>query len=111
MTFPAKVAEALDTIGLDVPAEGWFARQHECTGARFHSPNPLVIRDIWISPDGNRGESALLCGTCADNLGVLMALLQQYDGDVPWPVRREFGNQIRALAMRGWEDYKARHDA
>jgi hypothetical protein len=107
MSFPAKLAEALDALGLDVPAEGWFARQTECVGAAFHSPTPLVVRDVYLSPDA-QGESALLCATCADNLGVLLALLERYDGVVPWPVRREFGNRIRALALRGWKAYEVR---
>ena len=111
MTFPDKIASALDEAGVDVPREGWFSREVECSGARFHSPTPLVVRDVWLSPDGNKGASALLCGTCADNLSVLQDLLVKHDGDLPWPVRREFGNMIRALALKGWEDYRARRDA
>jgi len=109
MTFPEKLASALDVAGVSPPEGGWFAREDECEGARFHSPNPLVLRDVPLAPDGV-GARARLCATCADNLSVLKGLLRQADGDVAWPVRREFGNLIRALALRGWEDYKARTD-
>lgn len=109
--FPERIASALDESEITVPKQGWFARESECVGARFHSPTPLVLRDVWLSPDEGAGESVLLCGTCADNLGVLQALLVKHDGEVPWPVRREFGNLVRALALRGWEDYVSRRDA
>lgn len=106
MTFPERLATALDEAGI-TPETGSFARETDCEGARFHSPNPLVIREVCLAPD-NEGVSALLCGTCADNLAVLQSLLLRHDGDVEWPVRREFGNLVRALALRGWEDYKMR---
>lgn len=109
MTFPEKLASALDVAGITAPSDGWFAREDECEGARFHSPNPLVLREVFLSPDG-QGPKACLCATCADNLAVLQALLLQTDGDVVWPVRREFGNLIRALALKGWEDYRTRVD-
>lgn len=110
MTFPERLAAAVDAAGLVVPESGWFSREMECQGARFHSPNPLVVRHVHLAPDGH-GETAVLCGNCADNLGVLKALLLRQDGKVDWPVRREFGNLIRALALRGWEDYLSRRDA
>lgn len=106
MTFPERLASALEQAGI-VPTTGSFARDSDCVGARFHSPNPLVVREVALGPDGE-GPIALLCGTCADNLAVLQSLLLRFDGEVEWPVRREFGNLIRALALRGWEDYKMR---
>lgn len=106
MTFPEKLATALDEAGI-TPETGSFARETDCEGARFHSPNPLVLCDVPLAPDG-QGPTALLCGTCADNLAVLQSLLMRLDGEVEWPVRREFGNLVRALALRGWEDYKMR---
>jgi hypothetical protein len=107
MTFPEKLATAVSVAGLVAPDGGWFAIVDECEGARFHSPNPLVLRKVFLAPDGT-GITANVCGTCADNLTVLQRLLVKCDGDVDWPVRREFGNLVRALAQKGWEDYQSR---
>lgn len=85
-----------------------------CAGARHHSPRPLftnfvrlALREWWpedypyaawvMAPD------AALCGTCADNLTMLLRIYHAADGTPPWPVRREFGNDLRALAEQGWE--------
>lgn len=117
MTLPDRLAAALDEVGLDTPPDeifsrssGVFARDVECLGAKFHSPNPLILRNTHVSPD-QRGETVLLCGTCADNLTVLQTLLLKHGGDLPWPVRREFGNLVRALALRGWDDYLSRRES
>jgi len=108
VTFPAKLATAIDDVTIEVPRAGRFTRDEvECLGARFHSPSPLVVVEVPLAPDGV-GETAWLCGTCSDNLAVLQALLREYDGNVEWPVRREFGNAVRALALKGWEDYVGR---
>lgn len=105
MPFPAHLSEAI-AEGTVPSRGGWYAREGEtCEGAKFHSPQPLVLRNVSLNPfDPTDGDiDALLCGTCADNLGVLQELFVKMDGDVPWPLRREFGNQIRALAERGWK--------
>jgi len=64
------------------------------------------VREVELSPAGG-GSAAMLCGTCADNLAVLQHLLNQHDGALSWPVRRSFGNLIRALAERGWTESPA----
>jgi hypothetical protein len=51
------------------------------------------------------GESVFLCGTCAANLTVLLRLMAASSGELPWEVRREFGNTIRALADKAWSYY------
>jgi hypothetical protein len=107
MAFPARVAKALRDAGIDVPKQGWFASDGTlCEGAKFHSPTPLVLRDVSLIPGSSPVDlTAVLCATCADNLSVLQQLLVANDGELPWPVRREFGNQLRALAFQGWEEY------
>lgn len=105
-----RIAEAIDERrpGMVPRGGGWYVTSGtmECEGAKFHSPHPLVLRDVPPWPGlrvTDESQCFVLCGTCADNLGVLQELYEAYDGDVPWPVRREFGNQIQALAKAGWE--------
>jgi hypothetical protein len=43
-------------------------------------------------------EIVYLCGTCADNVQVLLSLLKGRQGDVSWTVRRCFGNLVRSVA-------------
>lgn len=83
-----------------------------CVGAKFHSPTPLFTDSVrlvprsWVTHPGffALAEHAVpLCGTCRDNLAILQQIFKARDGDVPWEVRREFGNEIRALAVRGWK--------
>jgi hypothetical protein len=66
-----------------------------CEGAKFHSPSTLLLNKVDL-PDG---RTVALCGTCRDNLAVLALLLAHYGQDLPWPVRREFGNVLRALLI------------
>lgn len=85
----------------------------DCEGAKFHSPNPLVLyyepivpTSVWSDcPDD---AHVWLCGNCRANLAVYISLLVEHQGVLEWPVRREFGNRIRALGERGWELYRAR---
>ena len=44
-----------------------------------------------------------LCGTCADNLTTYRVLMAASNGRLPWEIRREFGNLIRALGTSAWE--------
>jgi len=83
-----------------------------CDGARFHSPTPLFVQDVClVSPDWGvipaNAPRALLCGTCRDNLAVLQQMMAVAKGGLPWTVRREWGNDIRALAQRGWLAFTA----
>jgi hypothetical protein len=86
----------------------------ECEGSVFHSPTPLftdayrLAKREWWPADYPvaawvSAPTAILCGTCRDNVDILLQMLHAADGDLSWPVRREFGNTIRALATKGWE--------
>lgn len=87
-----------------------------CEGARFHSPTPLfteftrLVPEAWLVGYGINPsvlpQTAWLCGTCRDNLAILQQIYLASNGDVPWAVRREFGNDLRALASRGWTYYQ-----
>lgn len=85
----------------------------ECEGSRFHSPTPLFVSTVPLIPQAWSARAhaqfsprVSLCGTCRDNLAILQQILLETDGDVPWQVRREFGNTIRALADKGWRRYQ-----
>lgn len=84
-----------------------------CEGAKFHSPRPLfvqhtplVLREWWPETSEHAywvwGPRAALCGVCRDNLNILLQMLHATDGDLDWAIRREFGNNLRALAHKGW---------
>jgi len=111
MKFPATVAGALQDLGGNEVLSGIVSTEADCEGAKFHSPTPLLIRKVTLVPtswvDGVILETVWLCGVCADNLEVLLYLLQSKEGELPWGIKREFGNLIRALAMRSWERYQA----
>lgn len=85
-----------------------------CEGAKYHSPRPLFVSDTslvsrkWWPEDSPHATwvmapRAWLCGTCRDNLDILLQMLHTGDGDLAWAIRREFGNEIRALATKGWK--------
>lgn len=73
---------------------GVLASEHTCQGSKFHSPRPMVVHPVPMphAPGG----MIYLCGTCSDNVRLLLALQEQ--GPVPWTVQRCFGNLIRAVA-------------
>lgn len=68
-------------------------REHECQGSKFHSPRPMVVHPFPMPHVP--GEMIYLCGTCSDNVRLLLALESQ--GEVPWTVKRCFGNLVRAV--------------
>jgi hypothetical protein len=90
--FPNAIAEALRDVDPST-LPGRVADGLECVGAKFHSPTPLVLHEVEVD-----GQKLLLCGTCRSNLGVLRGLLDHHD-ELAWPVRREFGNRLRALLI------------
>lgn len=112
MVMPARVTEAVREHHLGAPSPSWqYAIGIECRGAVYHSPAPMTVGLCWITPEPLRPKdaeewTAWLCPTCAGNLRVLQDLLVAMEGEVPWPVRREFGNQVRALALNGWERWR-----
>ena len=102
MTVPPLTAQALSRLEADQGASvvgGVLALGQVCAGARHHSPTPLVLHDTALFS----GRRVLLCGTCVDNIAVLQRLMTTSEAPLPWPLRREFGNLVRALAEEGWE--------
>lgn len=88
-----KIFEVLARVDPDaLPGSPADESDRSCEGAKFHSPSPLLLHDVEL-PSGRR---ARLCGSCRDNLVVLQRL-HQVEPDLPWEVRREFGNRLRAL--------------
>lgn len=105
MPVPPLIQQAIVNI---YPNNGSvFSSEHECEGAKFHSPNPLIVHETNLVPWDSHAavHTAWLCGTCRSNLWVYQRLLQERRGDIPWEVQRSFGNAIRALAKQGWEIY------
>jgi hypothetical protein len=81
----------------DTPQEllpGTPTSGHECQGAKFHSPRPMVVHPVPMPQ--NPGEMIYLCGTCLNNVQLLVMLQER--GTVPWTARRCFGNLTRAVA-------------
>lgn len=92
MTFPRHTAKFLEGIPFD-EEQDVLAQGVQCAGAKFHSPNPLLVHPCQIE-----GETVYLCGVCRDNVRILR-LLKAEHGTLPWVLLREFGNQTRTLAM------------
>lgn len=95
---------------------GTLNTDDRCEGAKFHSPNPLLVIEVPIvDPDWpgatTVGPTAWICRTCFDNLRVYRHLLGECDGQLAWPIRREFGNQIRALGDKGWQEHVGNSEA
>lgn len=94
MSFSREIAGAISELEVaNLP--GHFDPQQSCAGAKFHSPRPLLLHKVVLSDD----RTAQLCGVCRDNLRVLNELVNASDGELPWRVRREFGNQLRSLTL------------
>lgn len=90
--IPGQVLDLIDqTPSIELPGEP--TREHECQGAKFHSPRPMLVHPFKVDQ-----RTVYLCGTCADNVQVLLALLTAHEGDVPWVVKRCFGNLVRSVA-------------
>lgn len=102
MSFPDLIRGALSRVG-DLALPGITTDQATCQGSKHHSPQPLLVNEVLLA----NGESVLLCGTCEDNLLVLQRLLDAHNGSLPWPVRRCFGNIIRAIAESTWQGEQA----
>jgi hypothetical protein len=64
------------------------------------------VPESWGGKAHEQSGMAWLCGVCADNLYLLQQMWHAADGRLPWEVRREFGNDLRALVSRGWVVYE-----
>ena len=101
------IAEAPGTLPV---MYGWV-QGTACEGSKFHSPRPLLVlphdlrNHVGLAlqePAPSESENVYLCGTCADNLTLYLAILLAYDGETPGSVRKDFGNTIRYLGDRAW---------
>lgn len=108
MALPTNTAGFVSGNAVDfLPGE----TEEPCAGAKFHSPRPLftqrtrLVLEGWDDRLWTRAPAAYLCGTCRDNLVMLLTLLYTSNGDLDWEIRREFGNDLRALAEKGWQFY------
>jgi len=120
MTHPAPqhIREAVASLDPTLLPGAVSDPEIACAGAKFHSPTPLTMRSYdlkgavayVVSGEKLREEGpdrVWLCGTCVANLKVLLLVLHAHDGELPWEVRREFGNRLRAVAFRAWKHYRA----
>lgn len=115
MSVPPNVLRLISAVGgLALPgvlAEAPVA----CEAAKHHSPRPLIVCEYEVRRDGLRlietvedtPNTVWLCGTCAANVEVALALFASHDGVLPWQARREFGNLVRAIAQRPFEEQSA----
>lgn len=87
-----------------------------CEGAKHHSPRPLIVQEYEVLKDGLRPIHTIaddvpgavyLCATCADNVRVALSLFASHGGVLPWEARREFGNLVRAIAQKPYEEQPA----
>lgn len=97
MAVPPTILRLLSSLTA-LPVPGVLADGYACEGSKFHSPQPLILSEYALGGH----EKVMLCGTCTDNLSVLMGLLEAHDGKLTWEARREFGNMIRALGLRSY---------
>jgi hypothetical protein len=89
-----------DTPSAELP--GITTERHTCQGAKFHSPRPMIVHSFRMGQEGDEGEIVYLCGTCTDNVQVLLTLLKGRGGEVSWPVKRCFGNLVRSVADQAY---------
>jgi hypothetical protein len=115
MSVPPTILSLIRTVGgLALP--GALAENGDvCEGAKHHSPRPLIVHEFEVRRDGLRvieaiedvPDSVWLCATCADNVRVALALFASHGGALPWEARREFGNLVRAIAQKPYEEQPA----
>lgn len=105
MAAPATMVAFVQQEGIDIP---FLSVDRDCQGSRYHTPTPLDVAPYVFDTDdlcayyGPSTAATWLCGTCAANLRVFFNLMRATDGDVPWRVRREFGNGIRRIGKMMW---------
>lgn len=109
MPLPEHTQALLHATGEWLLPDAW---SHVCEGSKFHTPTPMVVDSYPLVPATwgplrvLPSQTVWLCGTCRDNLTLLQQIWVSLDGDVPWLVRREFGNTIRALTQQAWAQHK-----
>ncbi len=88
------IAEAIRRHGVEIEGE----HDVDCECSLFHSPTPLLVRPVTFGD-----QTYKLCGVCADNIAVFVALMESSDGSLPWSLRREFGNRVREIGTQAWK--------
>lgn len=113
MAVPAHLGQEAE----DHYAFGFLAVDRECEGAKYHSPTPLIINNVVCDPEQGFMKigfaeryfgvmhTAWLCSTCADNVALYLQLMKKHEGETSWPMRREFGNQVRTVGDQAWTRY------
>jgi hypothetical protein len=90
------------------PNNGGLAKDIVCQAAKFHAPKPMVVRRVSLTPWSNKAlESVVVCGVCADLLGMYQQFLAHFNGNVPYDIANRFAPSLRRLAMRGWQLYRS----
>lgn len=89
-------------ISHKVLGQGVLAHRN-CEGAKNHSPAPMILYKVSLTPWGDNLEDAWVCSNCRDALMIYQYLLGRYDGNVPRNQFLHFGITLRQLAIRGWE--------
>lgn len=102
MAFPENIALMFERLSPYTIDGKLNATAEMCVGAKYHSPTPLVVHEVPLNPADPESEVVTLCGSCRDNLAIHQYLLERSDGELPWAVRREFGNLIRATGEKAW---------
>ncbi|MCU1529756.1 MAG: hypothetical protein JWP75_3519 [Frondihabitans sp.] len=91
-TMNSAPALIVNAIPADAALPGVVATQGRvCEGAAYHSPTPLLLHEVELE-----NRTVLLCGNLRGNLAVLHTLLRA-DNELPWTVKRSFGNRLRSL--------------
>lgn len=82
-----------------------------CVGHAYHSPRPArsdihhVVPIGWGGPE-DKANRVPLCQTGHANVHLLLDFYKDFNGSVPWPIRREFGPGERKIAAEGWRRYQ-----
>lgn len=82
-----------------------------CLIHRYHSPRPgrsdlhhtFPLEWGGEETDENRVP---ICSTGHANVHMLLEFFKDFNGKVPWPIRREFGPGERKIAAEGWRRFK-----
>lgn len=116
MSVPPTILSLIRKVN-GLPLPGILAESPvACEAAKHHSPRPLTVMEYRVHRAGlepiytvadSSDDTAWLCGTCADNIRVAIALFAAHEGDLPWQARREFGNLARAIAQRPFQGVSA----
>lgn len=83
----------------------------DCNCVTNHTPSTVSVEIHHIHPQYAGGPDHIdnlepLCPTSHSMVHKYIRLLDQYDEQIPWEIRRLFNSNIRALAIQGWNAMK-----